>query len=104
LGLVYLLVESKVSYELSLLLAVIAASVSNFVLNKKLTFKEKREFETLEKEIDELTKEKELVDLRLNANDTSFEELQKLSNRIGEVTKLLDEKELRWLELSELAQ
>ncbi|MGN6630276.1 MAG: glycosyltransferase [Candidatus Nitrosocosmicus sp.] len=41
LGLVYLLVESKVSYELSLLLAVIAASVSNFVLNKKLTFKEK---------------------------------------------------------------
>jgi dolichol-phosphate mannosyltransferase len=38
---VYLLVESKVSYELSLLLAVIAASVSNFVLNKKLTFKEK---------------------------------------------------------------
>jgi len=41
LGLVYLLVESEVSYELSLLLAVIAASVSNFVLNKKLTFKEK---------------------------------------------------------------
>jgi len=41
LGLVYLLVESNISYELSLLLAVIAASVSNFVLNKKLTFKEK---------------------------------------------------------------
>lgn len=38
---VYLLVESKMSYELSLLLAVITASVSNFVLNKKLTFKEK---------------------------------------------------------------
>jgi len=71
---------------------------------RQLTFKEKREFETLEKEIAELTKEKELVDLRLNASDTSFEELQKLSNRIGEVTKLLDEKELRWLELSELAK
>ena len=71
---------------------------------RQLTFKEKREFETLEKEIAELTKEKKLVDLRLNAGDTSFEELQKLSNRIGEVIKMLDEKELRWLELSELAQ
>jgi len=71
---------------------------------RQLTFKEKREFETLEKEIAELTKERKLVDLRLNAGDTSFEELQKLSNRIGEVTKMLDEKELRWLELSELAQ
>jgi len=71
---------------------------------RQLTFKEKREFEILEKEIAELTKEKELVDLRLNSSDTSFEELQKLSNRIGEVTKLLDEKEFRWLELSELAQ
>jgi ATP-binding cassette subfamily F protein uup len=80
------------------------SGVSTVEKRRQLTFKEKREFETLEKEIDELTKEKELVDLRLNANDTSFEELQKLSNRIGEVTKLLDEKELRWLELSELAQ
>jgi ATP-binding cassette subfamily F protein uup len=71
---------------------------------RQLTFKEKREFEILEKEIAELTKEKELVDLRLNSIDTSFEELQKLSNRIGEVAKLLDEKELRWLELSELAK
>ena len=41
LALVYLLVESKVTYEWSLLLAVITASVSNFILNKKLTFKEK---------------------------------------------------------------
>ena len=35
---------------------------------------------------------------------TPFEELQKLSNRIGEIAELLDEKELRWLELSELVQ
>ena len=71
---------------------------------RQLTFKEKREFETLEKEIAELTKEKELVDLRLNSGHESFEELQKLSNRIGEIAELLDEKELRWLELSELVQ
>ena len=71
---------------------------------RQLTFKEKREFETLEKEIAELTKEKELVDMRLNSGQESFEQLQQLSNRIGEIAKLLDEREMRWLELSELVQ
>ena len=71
---------------------------------RQLTFKEKREFETLEKEIAELTTEKKLVDLRLNSGGEPFEELQKLSNRIGEIAELLDKKEMRWLELSELAQ
>jgi len=46
--------------------------------------------------------EKELVDIRLNSGHESFEELQKLSNRIGEIAELLDKKEMRWLELSEL--
>jgi ATP-binding cassette subfamily F protein uup len=68
---------------------------------RQLSFKEKREFDILAKEIVELTKEKESVNLRLNSGNTPFEELQQLSNRIGEVSKLLDEKELRWLELSE---
>jgi len=58
----------------------------------------------LEKEIAELTKEKELVDLRLNSGREPFEELQKLSNRIGEIAELLDKKEMRWLELSDLVQ
>ena len=71
------------------------------VKKRQLTFKEKREFDLLEKEIAELTKEKQSVTQRLNSGDATFEELQQLSNRIGEVSKLLDEKELRWLELSE---
>ena len=69
---------------------------------RQLSFKEKREFELLEKEIAALTKEKEVVTEKLNKGTTPFEELQQCSNRIGEVTRLLDEKELRWLELSEL--
>lgn len=69
---------------------------------RQLTFKEKREFELLEKEISDLSKEKEVITERLNSGSTSFEELQQLSVRIGEVTRLLDEKELRWLELSEV--
>ena len=66
------------------------------------SFKEKREFEILEKEIAELTKEKNVITLNLNNGETPFDELQRLASRIGEVTKKLDEKEFRWLELSEL--
>ena len=69
---------------------------------RQLSYKEKREFELLEKEIAALTKEKETVTEKLNNDSTPFEELQQLSLRIGEITQLLDEKELRWLELSEL--
>jgi ABC transport system ATP-binding/permease protein len=74
----------------------------NTVAEKRFSFKEKREFEILEKEIASLTNEKEMVTEKLNNSDTNFEELQKLSTRIGEITALLDEKELRWLELSEM--
>ena len=56
----------------------------------------------LEKEMAELAKEKETITKKLNNPSTPFEELQQISLRIGEVTRLLDEKELRWLELSEL--
>ena len=69
---------------------------------RQLTFKEKREFELLEKEISDLSKEKETITEKLNSGSTPFDELQQLSVRIGEVTRLIDEKELRWLELSEI--
>ncbi len=69
---------------------------------RQLTFKEKREFEMLEKEISELSKEKAAVTEKLNSGTTAFDELQQLSLRIGEITRLLDEKELRWLELSDI--
>ncbi|MGZ8517898.1 MAG: ABC-F family ATP-binding cassette domain-containing protein [Chitinophagaceae bacterium] len=68
---------------------------------KKPSFKEKREYELLEKEIADLTTEKEIINSKLNNSHTPFEELQRLSFRIGEITALLDAKELRWLELSE---
>jgi ATP-binding cassette subfamily F protein uup len=71
-------------------------------LRRKPSFKEKREFDLLEKEIADLAKEKAGITENLNNGNTPFEELQHLSHRIGEVTRLLDEKELRWLELSEL--
>lgn len=72
------------------------------VSKKQLSYKEKREFELLEKEIASLESEKSMITEKLNNGQTSFEELQQYAVRINEVTSLLDEKELRWLELSEL--
>lgn len=71
---------------------------------KKVSFKEKREFELLEKELEELNKEKASITEKLSTGDLPFDELQKSSERIAEITILLDEKELRWLELSELME
>jgi ATP-binding cassette subfamily F protein uup len=64
-------------------------------------FKERREFETLEKEIEQLSAEKIRVSEQLNNSVLSYEELEKISHRYTELNRLLDEKETRWLELSE---
>lgn len=69
---------------------------------KKMSFKEKREFELLEKELADLAREKDTVTEKLNSGAVPFEELQQLSVRIGEIEALLNEKEMRWLELSEI--
>jgi ABC transport system ATP-binding/permease protein len=66
-----------------------------------LTFKEKREFETLTDEIDRLESEKKLIETEMSHGILNNEELVIKSHRHGEIVKLLDEKELRWLELSE---
>jgi ATP-binding cassette subfamily F protein uup len=69
---------------------------------RQLTYKEKREFEGLEQEIARLTLEKQEVTEKMNGGTVPFDQLQQLSIRIGEIAQLLDDKELRWLELSEL--
>ena len=71
------------------------------VVNKKLSFKEKNEFEALEKEIPALEKEKKLLEVKINNGTMDFEKLQEASERINEIIVLLDKKEMRWLELSE---
>ncbi len=78
-----------------------ANTVSNTTTKKKFSYKEKREFDELEKEIATLDKEKTSITEQMSTASVSFDELQKLSKRITEVTRLLEEKELRWLELSE---
>ncbi|MES2883035.1 MAG: ATP-binding cassette domain-containing protein, partial [Bacteroidota bacterium] len=69
-------------------------------VKKKLAFKEQREFEGIEKEIATLTAEKEKI-LEAMTTALPFDELKKSSARLTQIQELVDNKELRWLELSE---
>src|SRR5664279_2440972 len=76
-------------------------TVSKKEKKQGLTFKEKKEFEVLSAEIEELESEKKLIEKEMSNGIISNEELLSKSRRHGEIVKILDEKELRWLELSE---
>jgi ATP-binding cassette subfamily F protein uup len=67
----------------------------------KLSFKEKLELENLDKEMPRLLKEKTALELAMNEGKMDFEALQHAAKRVGEIVQLMDEKEMRWLELSE---
>jgi len=69
---------------------------------RKLTFNEKKELEQLEKDIESLETEKTTISEELNSGALTNSELHYKSNRFGEITDLLEEKEMRWLELSEI--
>jgi len=71
---------------------------------KKVSYKEKREFEQLETQIAELETEKASLEEALGNGNLEFEQLSVHSKRIAEIIALLEEKELRWLELSELME
>jgi ATP-binding cassette subfamily F protein uup len=70
------------------------------IVRKKLSFKEKSELESLEKEMPQLQAEKKSLEERMNGN-IGYDELQAAANRISAIIEMLDEKEMRWLELSE---
>ena len=80
------------------------AKVSRGGLEKapKLTFKERKEFETLSAEIDALTDEKQELERLFNSGEP-LPDIDLKSRRYTELSELLDEKEMRWLELSEKA-
>jgi ATP-binding cassette subfamily F protein uup len=70
---------------------------------RKLTFKEKFEFEQLEKELETLEVKKNELERELSGLSTDFERITAVSEQLQQVNTELDEKGLRWLELSEWA-
>jgi len=78
-----------------------AAKVAN-PPKQKISYKEKFEFESLEKEIDVLEKKKAALLEQLNNATTNHDELLRITTEFGDIAKLIDAKQIRWLELSEL--
>ncbi len=68
---------------------------------KKFSFKDKREYDGLEKDIARLEAEKTTITEKMMDPNQNYDSIQQLSNRIMAITQQLEEKELRWLELSE---
>ncbi len=77
--------------------------VQDVSVRKKMTFKEKREFEQLEKDIAALEKEQKIIEEELCSGKLTIDELTEKSKRLPVLRDELDEKSMRWLELSELA-
>ena len=69
---------------------------------RKLNFNEKRELEQLEKEIEGLENEKVQINDALNSGTLNSSELQEKATRFSVISDILEEKEMRWLELSEI--
>ena len=75
---------------------------ANFENKRKMSYKEKREYEQLTQEIEKLTDEQKKLEDALCSGTLSVEELTEKSKRLPEIKDELDEKEMRWLELSEM--
>ncbi len=71
-------------------------------MRRRLSYKEKKELEQLSKEIEELESEKTKIEEELCSGTLSVEDLTTKSKRLPEIKDLLDEKEMRWLELSDV--
>lgn len=67
----------------------------------KLSFKEQRELEELERDLASLAEERTTLEAELNAGTADYTRLTELSSRIEQIIALVDEKEMRWLELNE---
>ncbi|NBW02323.1 MAG: ABC transporter ATP-binding protein, partial [Cytophagia bacterium] len=80
-----------------------APSTENSTTTKvsKLSFKEQKEFEVLEKEIQDLEQKKQSIIEQLNAGHEDFQILSQWATQIEEIKNAQEEKEARWLELSE---
>ncbi len=70
---------------------------------RRLTFKERQEFESLERDIEALEAEKSDIETALSSGTISVEEITTMSKRLPLLNEELDEKSMRWLELSEFA-
>jgi ATP-binding cassette subfamily F protein uup len=73
-------------------------------VKKKLSYKEQKEYETLETELAELEEKKKKLEEELNSGITDYEKLQAISEEINTLIEKIELKTLRWMELEELKE
>jgi ATP-binding cassette subfamily F protein uup len=95
---------TKIGSEISGNQKIAAAAKAELQDKRKFSYNEKREWENLQKELQDLEKEKNGLSEKINTGDLPYDELLKLSGRIAEINTILEEKEMRWLQLSEIAE
>ena len=78
------------------------SETTNMQVKRKMTYKEKRELEQLEKDIAQLEEEQRNIEEALCGNLTDVERITTMSKRLAQVKEELDTKGMRWLELSEI--
>lgn len=78
------------------------SSIDKSSTKKGLSFKERKEYQKLEKEIAELEAKKTELEVKMSAGNLDYNKLQELSSEHAKLQKDIDEKELRWLELAEM--
>ena len=71
-------------------------------VKRKLTYKEQKELEQIEKDLEALAAEKAELEAALSSGSLPFDKLQHASERIGQILEETEEKELRWLELTDI--
>jgi ATP-binding cassette subfamily F protein uup len=79
-------------------------SINRSSTARKMNYKERQEFEALEKDVATLEAEKAAIETQLSGEETDNDKIISLSNRMGEIINLIDEKTMRWLELSEIGE
>ncbi len=82
----------------------IVSEIPKPVEKKKVTYKEKQEYEKLQSEISELEKKKDAVMIKMAEGSTDHQQLQQWSKDVQDITKSIDEKTMRWLELAEVVE
>lgn len=71
-------------------------------VKRKMTYKEKNEFESLTTELQKLDEEQKMLVSQLSSGQLGVDDITTKAKRLDEIKHLLDDKEMRWLELSEL--
>jgi ATP-binding cassette subfamily F protein uup len=82
----------------------IVSSKTTLKDKRRFSFNEKREWDNLQREIATLEAEKHKLSDEINTASLPYDDLMKKSQRIAEINEQLDQKEMRWLELSEIAE